>query len=265
MATADPVKAPVTTDLSSDVMQVTLILSTHDNRNTLLLIAMNTDDQMIRTVKGKKSATYLCFDPGVNTTVACVLKLHNRDVGTLLNEVESVEILGHSEFKHDGSFANFKKAVKNWVLGPDLLYFDMILIEKQPMKNYRCISNSFFLYGYLISLSIRTELVNPAQYKRYFNACTGSYSRNKKLAISKALDYVVQDSRQTPFPMSDHVADCILMAVYYFENKEDVSEMIYCWPILNEDSEQERSSSLSDDSCDKPLDGTQHPSIPEYI
>ncbi|MBU0706653.1 hypothetical protein KJ807_05575 [Patescibacteria group bacterium] len=67
------------------------------------------------------------------------------------------------------------------------------------------------IYGAMCGAGLNVEKISPAACKRFHNACASDYQQNKNLAIERASNLV---GNEIP---NDHVADCVLMAVFYYE------------------------------------------------
>lgn len=69
------------------------------------------------------------------------------------------------------------------------------------------------LTGYWLGQGYSVDYSYPNPVKMYFDIRTGSYYHNKQEALRKAREYVSV--------RSDHEADCVLMAIYWWEKRRE--------------------------------------------
>ena len=171
---------------------------------------------------------YFCIDPGFREFHFVNLQLCQEPYNTKENECFKVEkidsvnvfVANLREVLEFGNNAikllagNRKFLYKHKELPYDYVAKPKILIEDQKTgkRNNTCLSYAYFLAGFLKN-NFDVELVAPSTYKKYFSASTGSYYQNKKRALQIAKLYTDEE-------LTHHEADCLLMAIYYYEQKE---------------------------------------------
>ena len=94
----------------------------------------------------------------------------------------------------------------------------VVLIEYQPPlntnKNPALVRWNSWIEGYLMGFltpRFETHIVYPISVKHHFGTLTGDYRLNKQVALAKANELL-----EVPI-LSDHLADCVLMGVYWLE------------------------------------------------
>lgn len=92
------------------------------------------------------------------------------------------------------------------------------VIESQPPM-FRggpgMLRKNSFVEGYVHAKFVGSAPVHPCAYKRHFKIATGTYSVNKLLAVKRAKELVDNPEKVD----SDHIADCVLMCIYYHTKK----------------------------------------------
>jgi len=157
---------------------------------------------------GSLSETYnlLCIDPGTTHLAAAVLQgTSETDIKMVWSHVYNC---GHTVDGIAGAARKMYTETKSFE--PDLA-----LIEFQaPIgPGYACRWNAYVegaIAASLQTLGLQVVTIQPSVAKRALGVSTGNYTLNKQVALAYA-------RKHCPTIKSHHVADCYLLARYYFK------------------------------------------------
>lgn len=195
----------------------------------------------------EREKRYLTIDPGIlemGVAVLSINKEHTQILESLLMDVQS-----ESKNSHHSKIDNEKlvRAIEEIVLIAKFYSVDEIIIEKQILiwnpktkKKMGSVTLCWLegaLYGALCNPNSKKKPIclPIVEVKKHFNICKGSYIPNKKASLRTAnliCDGVVPN---------DHIADCILMAVYFYERKENFTSPEDKYILLPDSDEEEDS------------------------
>lgn len=154
---------------------------------------------------------YLCFDPGLRHCAAIIC-----DVSEDTNRESKVEIVWAKVFDLDGPVKpDQERALAMMCEVFDKGRPDQVLIEFQPpingVRNPALIRWNSWVEGYIIGFWREpVTYIHSNGLKKYFGITSGAHSTNKQRAVKMAEEYC-------GLKLVDHLADCVLMAVYHWE------------------------------------------------
>jgi hypothetical protein len=174
---------------------------------------------------------YLAIDPGLKNTCVTLSSLgldYNGEIEGCIWWTSTANLEGQVNPDKERAKIFFEKILEyvSVYLAPSDV---MVLVEFQPpinlQRNPVLIRWNSWIEAYSISFfetrGFKVEYIFPATMKKHFGIASTSHYKNKKQAIKAAEKYMIEEKRQEIGTLSDHAADCFLMAVYHMDLKRE--------------------------------------------